>query len=249
LINGSDAAASSLGQGSPGLLGYCPQENSLWPDLTVQEHLEAYAAVKGMRKEDAAVNISRIAEVLELQKHLKTAVRRLSVGEARKLCFALSVLGDPTVMLWDEPSAGMDLKGQRRMWKAIQTALKSKERGAILSTHYLDEAMAMCDRVAVLVSGQLRYIGSIEDLKRKFGRSYYLEVKMKDAGQRDVVHAEVLRLFPAAAQQESSSSLLIYKIPMENVLPLSQSFSKLEAAKQNRRLEEYSLSLRTLQQV
>ncbi|XP_025954758.2 ATP-binding cassette sub-family A member 10-like isoform X3 [Dromaius novaehollandiae] len=249
LIKGSDAAASSPGQGSPGLLGYCPQENSLWPDLTVQEHLEAYTAVKGMRKEDAAVNISRIAEVLELQKHLKTAVRRLSVGEARKLCFALSVLGDPTVMLWDEPSAGMDLKGQRRMWKAIQTSLKSKQRGAILSTHYLDEAMAICDRVAVLVSGQLRYIGSIEDLKRKFGRSYYLEVKMKDAGQRDVVHAEVLRLFPAAAQQESSSSLLIYKIPMENVLPLSQSFSKLEAAKQNRRLEEYSLSLRTLQQV
>nr|XP_013799944.1 PREDICTED: ATP-binding cassette sub-family A member 10-like [Apteryx mantelli mantelli] len=249
LIKGSDAAASSPRQDSPRLLGCCPQENPLWPDLTVQEHLETYAAVKGMRKEDAAVNINRIAEALELQKLLKTAVKRLSVGEARKLCFALSVLGDPTVMLWDEPSVGMDPKGQRRMWKAIQTALKSKERGAVLSTHYLDEAVATCDRVAVLVSGQLRYVGSVEDLKRKFGGSYYLEVKMKDEGQSDVVHAEVLRLFPAATQQESSSSFLIYKIPMENVLPLSQSFSKLEAAKQNSRLEEYSLSLRTLQQV
>ncbi|XP_062447364.1 ABC-type organic anion transporter ABCA8-like isoform X2 [Rhea pennata] len=202
LIKGSDAAASSPGQDSPGLLGYCPQENSLWPDLTVQEHLETYAAVKGMRKEDAAVNISRIAEAMDLQKRLKTAVRRLSVGEARKLCFALSVLGDPTVMLWDEPSAGMDLKEQHCMWRTIQSALRSKERGAVLSTRCLDKAMATCDRVAILVSGQLR-----------------------------------------------SSSLLVYKIPVENVLPLSQSFSKLEAAKQNSRLEEYSLSLRTLQQV
>ncbi|NWX98554.1 ABCAA protein, partial [Nothoprocta ornata] len=248
LIQGSDA--SSPGQHSAGFFGCCPQENPLWPNLTVQEHLEVYAAVKGMRSEDVAANISRIAEALELQKHLKTEVRRLSMGEARKVSFALSVLGDPTVLLWDEPSVGMDPKEQQRMRKAIETALKSKERGAVLSTHHLEEAVATCDRVAVLVSGQLRYIGSVEDLKRKFGQSYSLEVGMRDAGHRDAVHAEVLRLFPTAAQQEStSSSLLVYKIPMENVLPLSQSFSKLEAAKQNRRFEEYSLSLRTLQQV
>ncbi|NXA48550.1 ABCA9 protein, partial [Nothocercus julius] len=229
LIQGSDA--SSPGQDSAGFLGHCPQENPLWPNLTVQEHLEVYAAVRGMRNEDVAANISRIAEALELQKHLKTEVRRLSVGEARKVSFALSMLGDPTVLLWDEPSVGMDPKEQRRMRKAIQTALKSKERGAVLSTHHLDEALATCDRVAVLVSGQLRYVGSIEDLKRKFGQSYYLEVPTRDAGHSSAVHAEVLRLFPTAAQQESSSSLLVYKIPMENVLPLSQSFSKLEAGK------------------
>ncbi|KFP52658.1 ATP-binding cassette sub-family A member 9, partial [Cathartes aura] len=229
--------------------GCCPQQDPLWPDLTVHQHLEAYAAVRGMRKEDAAVIISRIAKALDLQKHLTTPARRLSAGEARKLCFALSVLGDPTVMLWDEPSVGMDLKGQRRMWKVIQTAMKSKERAAILSTQYLEEAAAMCDRVAILVSGQLRYIGSLEDLKSKFGTSYHLEVKMTDTEQSDALHAKILHLFPSAARQERNSSLLIYKIPMEDALPLSQSFSKLEAAKQNFRLEEYSLSLHTLQQV
>ncbi|KAF1553278.1 ATP-binding cassette sub-family A member 9, partial [Eudyptula minor] len=229
--------------------GCCPQQDPLWPDLTVHQHLEVYAAVRGMRKEDAAVIISRIAEALDLQKHFKTPARRLSAGEARKLCFALSVLGDLTVMLWDEPSVGMDLKGQRRMWKVIQTAIKGKERAAILSTQYLEEAAAMCDRVAILVSGQLRYIGSPEDLKSKFGTSYHLEVKMTDMGQNDALHTEILHLFPHAARQERTSSLLIYKIPMEDALPLSQSFSKLEAAKQNFRLEEYSLSLHTLQQV
>ncbi|KAM6119100.1 ATP-binding cassette sub-family A member 9-like [Phoenicopterus ruber ruber] len=230
-------------------LGCCPQQDPLWPDLTVHQHLEAYAAVRGMRKEDAAVTISRIAKALDLQKHLKTPARRLSPGEARKLCCALSVLGDPTVMLWDEPSVGMDPKGQRRMWKVIQTATKGKERAAILSTRYLEEAAGMCDRVAILVSGQLRYIGSLEDLKSKFGTRYHLEVKMTDTGQSDALHAEILRLFPRAARQERTSSLLIYKIPMEDALPLSHSFSKLEAAKQNFRLEEYSLSLHSLQQV
>ncbi|KAM9281767.1 ATP-binding cassette sub-family A member 9-like [Morus bassanus] len=249
LLKGRDAAASSPGQGSLGRLGCCPQRDPLWPDLTVHQHLDVYAAVRGMRKEDAAAIISRITKVLDLQKHLKTQARRLSAGEARKVCFALSILGDPTVMLWDEPSVGMDLKGQRRMWKVIQTTVKGKERAAILSTQYLEEAAAMCDRVAILVSGQLRYIGSPEDLKSKFGTNYHLEVKMMDTGQSDALHAEILRLFPHAARQERTTSLLIYKIPMQDALPLSQSFSKLEAAKQNFRLEEYSLSLHTLQQV
>uniref|UniRef100_A0A8D0F391 ABC transporter domain-containing protein n=1 Tax=Strix occidentalis caurina TaxID=311401 RepID=A0A8D0F391_STROC len=241
----------SFGACIPGCLGCCPQRDPLWPDLTVHQHLEAYTAVRGMSKEDAAVSISCIEKALDLQKHLKTPARRLSAGEARKLCFALSVLGDPTVMLWDEPSVGMDLKGQRRMWKVIQTAMKSKERAAILSTQYLEEVAAMCDRVAILGSGQLRYIGSLEDLKSKFGTSYHLEVKMMDMGQSDALHAEILHLFPCAARQERTSSLLVYKIPMEDALPLSQSFSKLETGKrkQSIKLEEYSLSLHTLQQV
>uniref|UniRef100_A0A8C4TSW5 ABC transporter domain-containing protein n=1 Tax=Falco tinnunculus TaxID=100819 RepID=A0A8C4TSW5_FALTI len=249
VLRGARTTAGGPGLGSLGSLGCCPQHDPLWPALTVQQHLEAYSAIRGMGKEDAAITISRIAKAMDLQKHLKIPARRLSAGEARKLCFVLSVLGDPTVMLWDEPSVGMDPKGQQRMRKVMQTAVKSKERAAILSTQSLEEAAAMCDRVAILVAGQLRYIGSLEDLKSKFGTSYHLEVKMTDMGQSDALHAEILHLFPCAARQGRTSSLLIYKIPMEDALPLSQSFSKLEAAKQNFRLEEYSLSLHTLQQV
>ncbi|XP_068007264.1 ATP-binding cassette sub-family A member 9-like isoform X1 [Melanerpes formicivorus] len=249
LLKDCDAAASSPGQGSPGSLGCCPQQDHLWPDLTVHQHLEVYAAIRGIREEDAAVTISRIAKALDLQKHFKTPARRLSAGQARELCFALSVLGDPTVMLWDEPSVSVDVKGQHQMWNVIRNAMKSKEHAAVLVTQYLEEAMAICDRVAILVSGHLRYIGTVEDLKSKYGRCYHLEVKITDTRQSDAVHDEIIHLFPSAAQQGRTSSLLTYKIPMEHVLPLSQSFSKLEAAKQTFRLEEYSLSLHTLQQV
>uniref|UniRef100_A0A674KAN4 ABC transporter domain-containing protein n=1 Tax=Terrapene triunguis TaxID=2587831 RepID=A0A674KAN4_9SAUR len=231
-----------------GFLGHCPQENPLWPNLTVQQHLEVYAAVKGLRKEDAVVTIKRIAKALELQDHVKKVTRKLSAGVTRKVCFALSMLGNPTVLLLDEPSTGMDPKGQSRMWKAIRAALKNKEQGAILTTHYMEEAEAVCDRVAIMVCGKLRCIGAVQYLKSKFGKGYLLEIKVKDPAQVDCLHMEILRIFPHADRQERVSSLLVYKIPMQEALPLSQTFSKLEAAKRTFGLEEYSFSLNTLEQ-
>ncbi|XP_073166650.1 ABC-type organic anion transporter ABCA8-like isoform X6 [Lepidochelys kempii] len=229
LTKGKGAAASQLQESTTGFLGHCPQESPLWPNLTVQQHLEVYAAVKGMRKEDAAVTIKRIAKALEIQDHVNKVTRKLSAGITRKVCFALSMLGNPTVLLLDEPSTGMDPKGQSHMWKAIRAALKNKEQGAILTTHYMEEAEAVCDRVAIMVCGKLRCIGAVQYLKSKFGKGYLLEIKVKDPAQVDCLHMEILKIFPHADRQERVSSLLVYKIPMQDALPLSQTFSKLEA--------------------
>ncbi|NWR44097.1 ABCA8 protein, partial [Regulus satrapa] len=215
--------------------GYCPQENPLWLDLTPRQHLRLYAAVKGLRQEDAAAAAHRIVNALQLQDYLNKKVRKLPAGITRKLCVALSMLGNPSVLLLDEPSTGMDPNGQRRVWRTIRDALRAKESGAILTTHYMEEADAVCDRVAILVSGQLRCIGSIQYLKNKFGRGYLLEIKVKDPENTDVLHAEILKIFPGAARQERFPSLLVYKIPMKDALPLSQSFSKLEEGKSKTR--------------
>ncbi|XP_072501625.1 ATP-binding cassette sub-family A member 10-like isoform X2 [Notamacropus eugenii] len=230
-------------------LGYCAQENSLWQNLTMREHLEVYAAVKGLKKEHAMVTISRLKDALKLQEYMKVAIKDLPTGITRKLCFALSILENPAVMLLDEPSTGMDPEGQQLIWQTIQAIFKKKESGAILTTHYMAEAEAVCDRVAILVSGQLRCIGSIQHLKSKFGKDYLLEIKVKEPGQVRHLHEEILKLFPTAARQERYSSLMVYKLPVEDVYPLSQAFSKLEAAKHTFNLEEYSLSQSTLEQV
>uniref|UniRef100_A0A7M4FND9 ATP-binding cassette sub-family A member 10-like n=1 Tax=Crocodylus porosus TaxID=8502 RepID=A0A7M4FND9_CROPO len=227
-LSAGQVAGSQLEASAPGFLSYCPQENPLWPTLTVQEHLEIYAAVKGLRKEDAAVTIFRIVKALELQKYFKKAARELPAWITKKLCLALSLLGNPTVVLLDEPSAGMDPRGQSQVWKVIRSALKSKQQGAILTTHCMEEAEAVCDRVAILVSGWIQCIGSIQYLKSKFGKGYLLEIKLKDSGQADQLHTEILRIFPQAARQERFSSLLVYKVPVEDALPLSQAFSKME---------------------
>ncbi|NXS46281.1 ABCAA protein, partial [Balaeniceps rex] len=228
LMKRGDGATSHLQDHASAFLGYCPQEEPLWPDLTVHEHLRVYAAVKGVRKEDAAAAVNRIVNALQLQDYLKKKARKLSAGTTRKLCFAVCMLGNPAVLLLDEPSTGMDPNGQHCVWKMIRAALKTKKSGAILTTHYMEEAEAVCDRVAIMVSGQLRCIGSIQYLKNKFGKGYLLEIKAKDPEHTDLLHAEILRIFPSAARQERFSSLLVYKVPMEDALPLSRSFSKLE---------------------
>ncbi|XP_054702537.1 ATP-binding cassette sub-family A member 10-like isoform X4 [Grus americana] len=248
LMKRGDGATSHLQDHMPAFLGYCPQEDPLWPDLTVHEHLQVYAAVKGVCKEDTDAAINRIVNALQLQDYLKKKPRKLSAGITRKLCFAVCMLGNPTVLLLDEPSTGMDPNGQHCIWKMIRAALNTKETGAILTTHYMEEAEAVCDRVAIMVSGQLRCIGSIQYLKNKFGKGYLLEIKVKDPERTDLLHAEILRIFPSAARQERFPSLLVYKVPMEDALPLSQTFSKLEEAKRNFNLEEYSFSLNTLAQ-
>ncbi|XP_053160071.1 ABC-type organic anion transporter ABCA8-like isoform X3 [Hemicordylus capensis] len=247
LIKGADAAA--IEENTAGFLGYCPQENALWPNLTMKEHLEIYAAVKGIRKDAAAIAIDRIVQALQLQGHLKKTIKILAAGLTRKLCFALSMVGNPTVMLLDEPTTGMDPKGKRQVWNAIHTVLKDKDQGAILTTHHMEEAEAVCDRVAIMVSGQLRCLGSIQYLKSKFGKNYLLQIKVKGVEQGDLVNTEILKMFPHAARQERISTLLVYKIPMQDALPLSKAFSMLEDAKRSFNFEEYSFSLNTLEQV
>uniref|UniRef100_A0A8C6KAS6 Uncharacterized protein n=1 Tax=Melopsittacus undulatus TaxID=13146 RepID=A0A8C6KAS6_MELUD len=204
-----NGATSHLQDHAPSFLGYCPQEDPLWPDLTVHQHLQVYAAVKGVPKEDTAAVVNRIVNALQLQDHLKEKSRKLSAGITRKLCIAMCMLSNPAVLLLDEPSAGMDPKGQRCVWKTLRATLKTKDSGAILCTHHMEEAEAVCDRVAILVSGQLRCIGSVQHLKNRFGKGYVLEIKVKDPEHTELLHAEVLRIFPGAARQERVGKLLL----------------------------------------
>ncbi|KAI5933366.1 ATP-binding cassette sub-family A member 6 [Manis javanica] len=248
-LKGCGSVGDHQGDGVIRFLGYCPQENALWPRLTVREHLEVFAAVKGMRKADTTITISRLVDAFKLCEQLNVPVQKLTAGAKRKLCVMLSILGNSPILLLDEPSSGMDPTGQQQMWQMIQAAIKNTEKGAILITHYLAEAEAVCDRVAILVSGRLRCIGSIQHLKSKLGEDYILELKVKDPSQVPLVHAEILKLFPQAAQQERYSSFMAYKLPVVDVRPVSLAFHKLEAVKQNFNLEEYSLSQCTLEKV
>ncbi|XP_028990236.1 ATP-binding cassette sub-family A member 5 isoform X2 [Betta splendens] len=234
-------------------VGYCPQVSPLWPRVTLQEHLEIYAAIKGLKGQDVPGIIKRVVSALELKEHLHKQAKSLSAGLKRKLCFALSMIGNPQIVLLDEPSSGMDPKSKQRMWRAIRAAFKNHQRGAILTTHYMEEAEAVCDRVAIMVSGQLRCIGSIQHLKGKYGRGYSLEVKLREelTGLQQValLHKEILRIFPHAARQESFATLMVYKIPMGDVGSLAKSFAQLERAKQTFNFEEYNFSQSTLEQV
>nr|XP_033818311.1 ATP-binding cassette sub-family A member 5 isoform X2 [Geotrypetes seraphini] len=248
---GDDLLEDRRESSSVSFVGFCPQMNPLWPEVTPEEHLQIYGAIKGMNPAEIKEVIKRISSAFALKDHLKKPTKKLSAGMKRKLCFALSFLGSPEIMLLDEPSTGMDPGAKQQMWKAMRAAFKSGERAAILSTHYIEEVDALCDRVAILVSGQLRCIGTVQHLKSKFGSGYYLEVKVAEMAevQKELLHREILQIFPDASRQGSFSALLSYKIPKENVPSLSQCFLRLEEAKCAFNIEEYSFSQSTLEQV
>ncbi|MEE6526210.1 hypothetical protein FKM82_026691 [Ascaphus truei] len=87
--------------------------------------------------------------------------------------------------------------------KSIRATFKSREQAAVLTTHYMEEAEAVCDRVAIMVSGQLRCIGSVQHLKSKFGRDYSLDMKLEaEAEKLELLHKEIVQIFPNASRQD-----------------------------------------------
>ncbi|CAH2291979.1 ATP-binding cassette sub-family A member 10-like [Pelobates cultripes] len=232
--------------------GYCACTRfptGVGPTRMIRQTPETQRPIENMGDAQAATVCIVGSPTLSVEFHIFETIKQVTLQRTYCVCFAISMLGNPTIVLLDEPSTGLDPKGQQRLWRAIRAAFKNKERGAILTTHYMEEAEAVCDRVAIMVSGKLRCIGSIQQLKSKFGKGYLLEIKVKDSQPVDVIHNEIIRLFPQASRQDRFSSLLVYKVPMENVQSLSQAFLLLEEAKRTYSIEEYSFSQSTLEQV
>ncbi|KAK3091975.1 hypothetical protein FSP39_024134 [Pinctada imbricata] len=239
-------------------MGYCPQHDALWDMLTLQEHLEIYAAIQGIPSDQIRPVVEWFMESLKIDEHKKKFAKNLSGGTKRKLSYSISMLGNPKAVLLDEPSTGMDPQSKRFLWDTISLSFSGSERGAILTTHYMEEADALCTRIAIMVNGKMECIGASQHLKYKFGSGYLLEVKLRHyshlsdeqvAEQMTSLEGYVLQLFPDAVLLEKFDERAQYKVPKNNVKSLAQAFTALESAKQSHSVEEYSFSQSTLEQV
>lgn len=138
------------------MLGYCPQHDALWKNVTVREHLECYAAIRGVPKQDVGRIVDLYMTGLQIQEHSNKNADECSGGTRRKLSFAMAMVGSPRLVLLDEPSTGMDPRSKRFLWDTILSSFQGK-KGAILTTHSMEEADALCSRVGIMVKGGLRY--------------------------------------------------------------------------------------------
>jgi ATP-binding cassette subfamily A (ABC1) protein 5 len=212
---------------------------------------------------------------LRITEHANKYAKDCSGGTKRKLSYAMSMLGNPKIVLLDEPSTGMDPQSKRFVWDTVLASFR-KERGAILTTHSMEEADALCNRVGIMVKGELRCLGSTQHLKNKYGGGYMLEVKLKhrhvnnSADGWESVEAEVMEFFTDAVLSESFADRRTYAIPQSSVSSLSTTFETLESCKYHTRMnamnsvinafgiisvksrfdiEEYSFGQTTLEQV
>lgn len=157
-------------------MGICPQHDVLFTDLTVAEHLILFEKIKG--NSPSSHSIQKQANDVGIGDKLNTLARQLSGGMKRKLSIAISMCGNPKFLLLDEPTTGMDPFARRATWDMLRKA--KKNRVILLTTHFMDEAEVLSDRIAVMKTGKLQCVGSPLFLKRRFGLGYTLTVILSE---------------------------------------------------------------------
>ncbi|CAN6443979.1 unnamed protein product [Victoria cruziana] len=162
-------------------VGYCPQFDALLELLTVQEHLELYARIKGVPGHRVNAVVEEKLTEFDLWKQANKPSSYLSGGNKRKLSVAIAMIGDPPIVVLDEPSAGMDPISKRFMWNVIShLSTRQGKTAVLLTTHSMSEAQALCTRIGIMVGGRLQCIGSPQHLKTRFGNHLELEVRPTD---------------------------------------------------------------------
>lgn len=154
-----------------------PQETSLAPNLTVEENLRFFADVYGMEREEAKRNAEEIVEIFGLGEVLKQRAKTLSGGWQRRLSVAIAMVSKPKILFLDEPTLGLDVLARRELWRVIRR-IKGKIT-VILTSHYLEEIEALCDRVAVMVKGKAVACGTVAELKAAAGEESFEEAFVK----------------------------------------------------------------------
>ncbi|KAK8838686.1 hypothetical protein M9Y10_032724 [Tritrichomonas musculus] len=158
-------------------LGVCYQNNVLIPQITVQEHFELFGAFRGLSKETLESSIDYLTTNMQLNHALKNRAGDLSGGQKRKLCVGLSLLGNPEIVLMDEPTAGVDVQACQLIWKMISNL---KNTTSLITSHALEEAEVVSSRLFILAEGTIRFIGSSTELREQFKCGYELRVEASD---------------------------------------------------------------------
>eukprot|EP01117_Protostelium_nocturnum_P003441 TRINITY_DN1447_c0_g1_i1.p1 TRINITY_DN1447_c0_g1~~TRINITY_DN1447_c0_g1_i1.p1 ORF type:complete len:880 (+),score=276.45 TRINITY_DN1447_c0_g1_i1:156-2795(+) len=186
-------------------MGICPQHDILWGDLTAQEHMRILSTIKPYERDDVHDLLTRVK-----LDDVSSLSSQFSGGMKRRLQLAISLLGNPRVIFLDEPTTGMDPVNRRRVWDLIRD-LKS-DKLVFLTTHAMEEAEVLGEKIAVLVDGDLRSVGSSLHLKNKYATGYRLSLICMDNMQHQVQSMIAARL-PEARLMEVNSASLIYSIP------------------------------------
>ncbi|KAK6978866.1 ATP-binding cassette sub- A member 2 [Biomphalaria glabrata] len=231
-------------------IGYCPQFDSLYDELTAREHLQLYCRIRGIPPSDETMVVEWAINKLGLTKIADRLSGTYSGGNKRKLSTAIALIGHPPIIFMDEPTTGMDPHSRRFLWDLI-LGLVQDGRSVILTSHSMEECEALCSRMAIMVNGTFKCLGSATHLKNRFGDGYTFTIRVKgpnyERSRRDVLRF-VQRNIPHAELKEEHYNIVQYELKTKPV-SLSLLFSKLEEAESNLDIEDYSVSQNTLDNV
>ncbi|XP_066131310.1 phospholipid-transporting ATPase ABCA3 [Saccopteryx bilineata] len=231
-------------------IGYCPQFDALLDHMTGWETLVMYARLRGIPERHISACVENTLRGLLLEPHANKLVRNYSGGNKRKLSTGIALLGEPAVIFLDEPSTGMDPVARRLLWDTVARARESG-KAIVITSHSMDECEALCTRLAIMVQGQFKCLGSPQHLKSKFGSGYSLRAKVRSDGQQEALQefkAFVDLTFPGSVLEDEHQGMVHYHLPGDD-LSWAKVFGILEKAKEKYGVDDYSVSQISLEQV
>ena len=233
------------------LLGLCPQFDALMGNLTAREHLKIFAAIRGVPPQLATTLIERTIKDMDLTLKADERTSGYSGGNKRKLSVALSMIANPTVNFLDEPSTGMDPETRRFMWDYIASVRDG--RALILTTHSMEEADALCSSIGIMIRGQLRALGTSQELKSAHGDGYQVMIRLGGGtadpeGPFTKIDALISSLSTGVKMEASATMVKRYEVPASDTT-LADIFELVNANLESHGIVDFSVSQTTLEDV
>jgi len=165
------------------LIGVCPQDTAVFSYLTGRENVELFGNLHAMPKEKLKKNADDLLDRMGLLEDAKRSVKKYSGGMRRRINLIMALVHDPEIAFLDEPTVAMDPQSRHAVWDFIR-GLKKRNKTVILTTHYMEEAEELCDRVGIIDHGKLIALGSPRELKETYGAKDLEEVFIQLTGRR-----------------------------------------------------------------
>nr|XP_029724371.1 ATP-binding cassette sub-family A member 3-like isoform X2 [Aedes albopictus] len=235
------------------MIGYCPQFDALLEDLTGRESLWIFGLLRGVPNSWIKSVSTKLANDLGFAKHLDKQIQTYSGGNKRKLSTALALIGNPVIIYLDEPTTGMDPGAKRNFWNVV-CRIRTMGKAIVLTSHSMEECEALSTRLAIMVNGEFKCLGSAQHLKNKFTEGFFLTIKLKKCDNKEMEKRTNLVMqyiesnFNGAQLREQYLDYLTYHI-METSLKWSTMFGLMEKAKSHFDIEDYALGQTSLEQV
>lgn len=231
--------------------------------MTVEEHLRFYARLKGVSLDELDELVSKSLTEMQLlpQRHIMPP--ELPLGMRRRLSIAICLVSKPRIIFLDEPTTGLDPDTRRGLWNILQECTKEKNRAMVLTTHSMEEADVLCNRIGIVNKGVLRCIGTQNRLKTQYGGGYHLYINCynqkslntKYTGQKldeSAVHQKldvfICSLLPKANKLRQFNGQFVYQVPLEN-FNAENIFNKIESTKEELKIIDWGISQCSLDDV
>ncbi|EGC36362.1 hypothetical protein DICPUDRAFT_87445 [Dictyostelium purpureum] len=228
------------------IIGVAMQFDIFWEDLSCVETLLYYARLKGVPIAKEIESVEMVLKEVNLFDVKDRLVKELSGGMKRRLSFAVAMTGDSSLLFFDEPSTGLDPETKANLWETINTL--KKNRSIILTTHSMEEADYLSNRIAIVSQGKLQCLGNQTHLKAKFGDGYSIRINIDEKFVDTHSPTELIKEFSSSAiLAENYNGSYVYRLPKTTVI--SDLYKHLVENKEHYHIQEWGLSQTSLEDV